>query len=629
MDDPRLTAWVIGELDPNEAAEIAAAVEASPELQKEVEQIRAVCDQLTEKFSAAAMTNESDEAKLTSEQKQEIASTIAESTSESAAANAEETANETTSENAGEKVELKKEDATEGSTSWKPAGTGKNKKAKRPQNGTWWRVSPFAAAACMLVLAGTIVLILLNPGLWNPQMVAKNEALKSDMDEAALVQPSAEKSEPEDWYDGQPSGGAGSAIGGDFSPRPSAIVGRSPDPTNVNPALVMDSLSLLDRESDQWLATEQQARALSISELNASLPSSHTEFGEKQNAGNFFLENVDKLVGNSIDPNLQGQELAKEVDFYEGKLDKTHAFFSMLESDSLPATQRAELRRDDVVAEFKNAKKVVELQFGYLELLKSKSTAEREGRGFPEEKQKELETLHKQINDLTAKIKKGRRGKSWKRVRAIPNTSRLMIGDKDELNLSGMQVNVQIDGFRARVVIDYFYYNDRERQLEGSFKLRLPNEASPYYFAFGESRFDFAPPAAPKGPIVDPEKSETLPDLDREFIRMGERDRFVSLDPASIRDLRKDAWNKVKEAKMVPREKAAFAYQQTTKRRIDPALVEWAGAGVFNAKVFPLSPRKLHRIVVGYDVNLTQTDEHWMYREVVPNKLASSRSREL
>jgi hypothetical protein len=37
--------------------------------------------------------------------------------------------------------------------------------------------------------------------------------------------------------------------------------------------------------------------------------------------------------------------------------------------------------------------------------------------------------------------------------------------------------------------------------------------------------------------------------------------------------------------------KRLLAYQQTVRKKIDPALVEWSGAGVFNARVFPLLPR--------------------------------------
>ncbi|MHC5058181.1 MAG: hypothetical protein ACYTKD_26275, partial [Planctomycetota bacterium] len=53
-----------------------------------------------------------------------------------------------------------------------------------------------------------------------------------------------------------------------------------------------------------------------------------------------------------------------------------------------------------------------------------------------------------------AKDARARRVKTWKRVEATPNTSRLLIGDKEELELKGLQANVRVDGFRARVVLD-------------------------------------------------------------------------------------------------------------------------------------------------------------------------------
>ncbi|MFT5303932.1 MAG: tetratricopeptide (TPR) repeat protein, partial [Mariniblastus sp.] len=194
-----------------------------------------------------------------------------------------------------------------------------------------------------------------------------------------------------------------------------------------------------------------------------------------------------------------------------------------------------------------------------------------------------------------------RKAKSWKRVIAIPNTTRLLVGDKDELDLTGMQVNVQVDGFRARVLLDYFYYNDRAEQLEGNFKLRLPDDASLYYFAFGESAYDLTP----KGGLAA-----------EEFL--GDGAQFVSLDAKQVREAREDRWRNVKESRMVPREKAAHAFRETVRRKVDPALVEWSGAGVFNARVFPMSPHKLHRIVIGYDVNLRKVDGQWVYELQLP-----------
>ena len=72
--------------------------------------------------------------------------------------------------------------------------------------------------------------------------------------------------------------------------------------------------------------------------------------------------------------------------------------------------------------------------------------------------------------------------RTWRRAQVTPNASRLIVGDRDELLLEGMQANVMVDGFRARVLLDLYYFNDRSRQLEGNFKLRLPDDASLYLF---------------------------------------------------------------------------------------------------------------------------------------------------
>ncbi len=198
--------------------------------------------------------------------------------------------------------------------------------------------------------------------------------------------------------------------------------------------------------------------------------------------------------------------------------------------------------------------------------------------------------------------------RTWKRVAASPNTSRLMVGDKTELDLSGMQVKVQVDGFRARVLLDYLYYNNQNQQLEGDFKLRLPDDASLYYFAFGESVYGLNSKGTP---------------LADEFLESD--DHWVSLKADDIRQTRKQHWIRVKESRMVPKEKAAHAFRETVRRKVDPALVEWAGAGVFNARVFPLAPKKLHRIVIGYDVNLKQVGDEWIYDLELPEQTGKIR----
>ncbi|MCO6459641.1 MAG: VWA domain-containing protein [Pirellulaceae bacterium] len=194
--------------------------------------------------------------------------------------------------------------------------------------------------------------------------------------------------------------------------------------------------------------------------------------------------------------------------------------------------------------------------------------------------------------------------RSWRHDPLRPNTTRLLVGENDSLPLEGMQVSVVVDGFRARVLLDCYYLNNRGQQLEGSFQLRLPNEASLYYFAFGETAFEYRP-------MVDQLASRGF--LPAEVLRSS----GTGLD--GIRAARNDSWTNVKEARVVPREQAAHAYSEVVRRRVDPALVEWSGAGVFEAKVYPLQPGKLHRVVIGYDVSLQQDGDDLLYSVPLPD----------
>ena len=182
---------------------------------------------------------------------------------------------------------------------------------------------------------------------------------------------------------------------------------------------------------------------------------------------------------------------------------------------------------------------------------------------------------------------------TWKRSGEIPNTARLFIGDEEELELKGQQISVKVEGFRARVVMDYYFHNDKARQLEGTFKLKLPNDASPFYLAFGETE------------LLNKERKE-VPFVDYKEMN------GMELDPARIKTDRQSKSN-LREAKVAPKGKAAFGYTQTVIRKVDPALMEWAGADIFNCRVYPLLPNRSHHIVVGYDINLSRVGEDLLY----------------
>lgn len=197
---------------------------------------------------------------------------------------------------------------------------------------------------------------------------------------------------------------------------------------------------------------------------------------------------------------------------------------------------------------------------------------------------------------------------TWKRSTRTANTSKLMVGDELELPLSGMQVDVRVDGFRARVLIDFYFFNDHAQQFEGSFKLRLPDGAAPWFLAFGQTRLPAAAAEAPSEPAP-------LELAAADVVRKRE------LTPEQVVADRQAEWEQVKVARMVPREKAARAYSETVRRRVDPALLEWSGSGVFSARVFPIAPHRRHRIVVGYDMDLTRVGDALELLLPLPDKL--------
>ncbi|MCU0727209.1 MAG: hypothetical protein MUE73_15710 [Planctomycetes bacterium] len=169
-----------------------------------------------------------------------------------------------------------------------------------------------------------------------------------------------------------------------------------------------------------------------------------------------------------------------------------------------------------------------------------------------------------------------------------PNSIRMAVGENEELPLRGCSAQVRIDGFRARVILDLAFENDRDRTLEGTFQLRLPEGASPFRLAFGAAEWT---PGIPSGRVA--------PDLPG------------GAGASGVPGL-------LKEARMVRREKAVRAYHETVRRRVDPALLEWAGGGVFSARVFPLDPNRIHRVVIGYDLDLVPVGDNMEFHLGLP-----------
>ncbi len=186
--------------------------------------------------------------------------------------------------------------------------------------------------------------------------------------------------------------------------------------------------------------------------------------------------------------------------------------------------------------------------------------------------------------------------KTWKRSQITPNTARIDVGDGEFIPLEGMQTRIDVDGFRARVVIDYYFFNDHPRQPEGTFKLRLPSGASPFFLAFGQTAYEEDAPGQQQS-VREPR-----------FLLEDEKKALAAIQSDTILQRRERTWNEPKVARMVQREQAAQAYLDTVRRRVDPALLEWSGPGVFSAQIFPITANQLHRVTVGYDVDLLRLD---------------------
>ena len=82
-----------------------------------------------------------------------------------------------------------------------------------------------------------------------------------------------------------------------------------------------------------------------------------------------------------------------------------------------------------------------------------------------------------------------------------------------------------------------------------------------------------------------------------------------AFDPAGVMATRQASWIDPREGRMVPRVAARRAFDQRVAQRIDPALMEWSGPGVFTARLFPLEPNKVHKVVLGYEVDLERVGD--------------------
>jgi hypothetical protein len=197
----------------------------------------------------------------------------------------------------------------------------------------------------------------------------------------------------------------------------------------------------------------------------------------------------------------------------------------------------------------------------------------------------------------------------WKQHRGRPTIARVYVGDGNSLELVSLQVTATVDGPRARTIVDHVFHNPHARQLEGTFEYPLPTGASPSYYAMfpGKTR-------------------ENVPQL---FARRGQAppltgDLLASLKPTEMAHaVSTDDWGNLMESRVVNKEKALETYEEVTRRRIDPALLEYAGGNTFSGRVFPIPAKGFSRVIVAYEELMPIIGDKDVYRFKLPDSKLS------
>lgn len=193
--------------------------------------------------------------------------------------------------------------------------------------------------------------------------------------------------------------------------------------------------------------------------------------------------------------------------------------------------------------------------------------------------------------------------RSWtQQLDSAPLASVSLGGDK-KMDLVAMRVTVQVEGLRARTLVDHIFHNPYAKVAEGRFRYSLPADATVSYFGlFG---IDTTTQPAFFG-AQDP-----LQNQDEVAVAGAEPKKVADgADPK--------LWGEVKEARIVAQEVATQVYEQETAKKVDPALVEQVAPNTFEAKVYPIPANGFNRVLVAYEQTLPRLGGHFSYTFVVP-----------
>jgi hypothetical protein len=225
-------------------------------------------------------------------------------------------------------------------------------------------------------------------------------------------------------------------------------------------------------------------------------------------------------------------------------------------------------------------------------------------RDMPPRYREVVKKYFQKLGEMGGEKKPDKSPQVWK-PQARPTFARVQLGDGNALELVSLHVTVTVEGPRARTLVDHVFRNPYDRQLEGTFEYPLPTGASPSYFAMflGQTRGTMPPLFAARG---------DAPQLPQEALARLTPDQLVK--QVSTSD-----WGKLQEARVVSKEKALETYEEVTRQRIDPALLEYAGGNTFSGRVFPIPPKGYNRVLIAYEEQLPFVGDQVRYRLPLPD----------
>ncbi|NOK20615.1 DUF2135 domain-containing protein [Corallococcus carmarthensis] len=183
------------------------------------------------------------------------------------------------------------------------------------------------------------------------------------------------------------------------------------------------------------------------------------------------------------------------------------------------------------------------------------------------------------------------------RVEAAPRAAKVLVMSDDgryqPLKARSVRVVTYIQGSRARTVVDHLFENDTGRSLEGTFYYPLPGGATVAGFALYSGSVAVDSPSLFQSPDLLPPLGDDSTELER----------LAASAPPAARGAKR-SWGDIQEARVVEQKRAREVYEDVVRRNVDPALLEWSGASTFSARVFPLPPKSLKRVVIAYEQTL-------------------------